>query len=529
MTIRVKIYDPTNHFLDVCPNRIEPKFLEELNAPGSGSFKLHTDDAILARTPGLLNYQNLVYMTDEDSGKTFVWKIEAKKKTVVSSSERSSMIWEVSGRGVMCLLDEGVVLPEYSLRRTSADQRPFSFASKQSQWYVGSEWVVPTFVARSADISYRKGYPKNWPDKNARWMWPGSSPTANQPDGTFGYFRRTFTTTSAKAFQIYMTADDKFDLWVDGEHVLHGSSYKRVFRIVLDLPAGPHVIAVRVQNRYDNSSTRLNMAGLLFSMFNLDVNGNRTSVADRSAASNGWLGRPALTGPPGWDAGDLMLVLLQEAQARHARGPQLITPGWSGTNDSNGVAWNVKYDRTFPIGDDLLSVLTQLTETHVDARMNGLTLEMYNHDLGTDRSVGANTVTLRPARDVDEAAYEGDGSGVKTSLLVRTANGWTSRDADNIGSMGRIEGLLTASNARSDSAGQWLADQAFKTRKNPVFVTTVSVRSVEGLKPWSTFDLGDRVLAPLDDAWTFTSVRVWGISATEDAEGNMLYAAEVAP
>ena len=528
--IKTTMHDRNNNYLDIVSERIEPMFLEELSDTGMGSFKLHVDADDLDRTPTLLDYDNIVHMHDEKSGKTFLWKIEAKKKVVLDSSERTGMVWEVSGRGVMALLEEGVVYPEYSLRRESDDNRAFTFASKQSQWYVASEWSSSAlqYVARKDDVSYRKGFPKNWPDKNAKWMWYGD-PKSNQPDGRIGYFRLPFTTASANGFRIFITADDRFWLWVDGDMVLKGKNYKRVYRTTIDLPAGDHVIAVKVRNRSDNGSARKNMCGLLFSMFHLNNDGDRTSVAYRTAGGNGWKGRdPSIADPPGWDAGDIMKQLMNEAQARNARGPLLISEGWTGTNDSEGNAWGIKHDRSISIGTDLLSVLLQICETHVDCRMDGMTLNMFNQDYGSDLTTGSNPVTLRPAVDLQEVQHEGDHSGVKTHLLIRTADGWTQKDSGNIGPKGRREGLFTASNAHSDKAAERLAMRVFKTRSDVVDATTLKTRATSASKPWADYDLGDWVFVPISGLRDFERRRVWGIGATEDASGNVLYAVEVA-
>lgn len=528
--ILTTIYNKNNVFLDVCPGRIEPMFLEEMSDTGMGSFKLQVGDDVLDRTPSLIDYDNIVHMKDEKTGKTFLWKIEAKHKTVLDSSEVGGMVWEVSGRGVMALLEEGVVYPEYSLRRESDDKRFFTFASKQSQWYVNSEWSASAlqYVARKDDVSYRKGFPKNWPDKNAKWMWYGS-PTADRSSNSIGYFRLPFTTSSSKAYRIFITGDDRFWLWVDGDLILKGKNYKRVYRATVDLPAGDHVIAVKVRNRSDNGSARKNMCGLLFSMYHLNSDHEKTSVAFRTAGGNGWRGRdPSLTAEPGWDAGDLMKQLMNEAQARNARGPLLISEGWTGTTDSESNTWGVKHDRSIQIGTDLLSVLLQICETHVDARMDHMTLNMFNHDYGTDRSDGINPVTLRPALDLEEVQHEGDHSGVKTHLLIRTSDGWTQKDSGNIGPKGRREGLFTANNARSDGAAQRLANRVFKTRSDVVDATTLKVRATTAQKPWTDYDLGDWVMVPISGTRDFDRRRIWGIGATEDSAGNVFYAVEVA-
>lgn len=525
--IRVKIHDEDNNFLGVCPNRLNPAFMDELSGVGGGSFKLHVDDNMLERIPSLLAYDNLVHMEDEDTGKKYVWEIEAKKQTLISEGERAGRYWEVSGRGAVNLLGEGLVYPEYGVKRESDDRRAFTFASKRSQWYAASEWSVPEWVTLDNDISYRAGHPKDWPDKNARWMWP-SSPIADQDDGKNGYFRLEFTLSSAKAFAIFCTADDRFVMWLDGDAILAGRNYRKVFRKRVHLAAGDHVIAIRAKNKNSNGTMR-NMAGVLFSMFNLDSDGVKTSVKFRSAPGNGWRARPDMSEPPGWDAGDLMKVLMNEAQARNARGPLLISEGWTGGNDSLGNPWSKKHDRSIDIGTDLLTVLLQLSESHIDFRMNALLeLQLYNHDYGIDRTTGANAVIIRPAKEIQEDTYEGDGSGVTTHVLIKTKDGWTTESSSNIGSKGRREGLLSLSNAQSDRAAQNIADKAFKDRSVTAVTTTIKIQSTTKVKPWNTFDIGDTVLAPINSIRDFEPVRCLSISAAEDDSNRVFYAVEVA-
>ncbi|MEW6769992.1 MAG: vWA domain-containing protein [Bacillota bacterium] len=95
---------------------------------------------------------------------------------------------------------------------------------------------------------YQAGTPVGWPDPLAHYIWlHGGSAVA----GEEVYFRKKFSLTEATDVTIYATADDTFELYVDGELKLTGSGWENVYSVPLSLAAGEHQLAAKVKNISD--------------------------------------------------------------------------------------------------------------------------------------------------------------------------------------------------------------------------------------------------------------------------------------
>lgn len=99
-------------------------FRQELMAPGSGSFEIHADDAKATSTN--LQYGNIVRVRYNGSD-VFAFVIERREETLVDGGEEGSRLIQISGRGLLALLDYAVVYPS-SLANVYTVER--SFASK---------------------------------------------------------------------------------------------------------------------------------------------------------------------------------------------------------------------------------------------------------------------------------------------------------------------------------------------------------------------------------------------------------------
>jgi alpha-L-rhamnosidase len=137
------------------------------------------------------------------------------------------------------------------------------------------------------------------------WIWyPEGDPTTTAPVGT-RYFRRGFNLSGAspvKSAQLIMTADNSFEVFVNGDKVGVGSSFKTIyeFDIAERLRVGLNVIAVAAGNAGDNA----NPAGLLANLEVMFANGGRFRIrtdADWRAgrdAADGW--RELVFNENGW-------------------------------------------------------------------------------------------------------------------------------------------------------------------------------------------------------------------------------------
>lgn len=525
----VRVYDRAGTFLDVVPDAIDPQFQEQLNVPGSFAFGLQVDSKTWARTPSLLDYGNIVKL--DDGNHVFAGRIEGKQRKFVA--ERSAQVCQVSGRGMLAVLEDAIVYPEYGLVRFRGDSRPFNFASKEGAWRVTAEWSEPMFGPwGSADVGWRKGSPADWPDPQGEWMWPSPGPTDLNAQESDAYFRRDFTTATSGYYRFYCTGDNEFELWVNGSLVLSGDSWATSYSVDVWVPAGDTLVAIKGHNWPQLPSTT-STAGVLFAMYTIGGDGTTGSILRRSTSGAGWLARMDNGDPPGWSPGLVLSTLIGEAQAT-ARGGGVaalapLSVSWTDTADTDGVAWTTAtpavVDRTFPIAADLLSVATQLAETSADIRIEGSTLavEMRLHQ-GADKTVDPGAVVLYPAGSLVDADYQGDASAQRSVLLVQGADGqWYERGITP--SPPRREAGLQVGNATSQRQIDLVVDQTLAEHGSPTEQFTVQVTGGSPV-PFVDFTVGDTVLIPDPDDGELVAQRVVAISVKQQ-DRQVLYTPEL--
>jgi putative membrane-bound dehydrogenase-like protein len=83
----------------------------------------------------------------------------------------------------------------------------------------------------------------------AQWIWSPNYPKEKQPGGTC-YFRKVFDLTATELAQVQITADDRFELFVNGRRLGTGKNWRRLesFDIQKLLRNGRNVISVKAEN-----------------------------------------------------------------------------------------------------------------------------------------------------------------------------------------------------------------------------------------------------------------------------------------
>ncbi len=124
--IRVEIYDRDNPatLLDVLSDTRNREWLEDLNEAGSGSFEIHDLDPKLIADPTLLTYGNVArfYL---NGVLRFGIRIEGIDRVQADPETDDAGRWlKVSGRGVIGILEDGIVYPAGGLGGTP-DPRPY--------------------------------------------------------------------------------------------------------------------------------------------------------------------------------------------------------------------------------------------------------------------------------------------------------------------------------------------------------------------------------------------------------------------
>mgnify|MGYP000365487425 CR=1 FL=1 len=525
--VRVAVYTKTDSFIANVPRRSGVQWLDELNAVGSGSFDLHLDDEILVQHPNLLAGTNVVrFFVGGVAVKA--WLVESVLPAEVEENEDQRLV-TVSGRGAGAAGQNAIVYPEYGLRLTISDLRAFDYSSKDGDWRLPAEWVVPAGVRQDQDTTARRGNPKLWPDPAAQWLWE-TDPTLSADPG-YHWFRGTFTVPSPGAnCRVFASFDNDGEVRLDGEEIISSDpetayNWQSTFAYTTFLAPGLHTLAAEVLNR-SSPGNPTNPGAYLASVYTLSAAG--------ALASNLYRTSPASTickpygDPPGWTGAQVVKTLLEEGEARGAALANLDHSGWDGAVDSNGAAWLTRTDRQLRIGTtDLLDVLTQVSEVGLDWNVeptSPLRLDLFRRR-GTDRR---SSVRLLPAKDLLRAAPLTNYASLRNAGLVRHALGWTEvLDVGSIGSYDRREVGITAGGVGSAEAATEVARALFVDTARPEVTIPVTFTSASGPQPYVDFFVGDTVTS-VGASGGLGAGRVMGLAGSE-AEGHVVYTADLYP
>jgi hypothetical protein len=249
MSLSLSVYDPTNTTLiGALTNVLDAEFVDEYNTPGYGRATV-----ILGSTEaGLLEQDRVVRVTYEGAAR-FAWVVEKLERSVVTDGNQRTVT--ASGPGLLSWLADALVFPQGGLRETSSENRPFNYASEDGPWTSSGNFTAPVGVRYRDDTTPRRGLPANWPDDNAQWIWSTDPNSQTVPEGTVNFFRSTFTLSESTRVRFFATADNHFDMYLDGSLVMSSSrfsenapSFSQMTAYTTRLGAGSHTIAARVRN-----------------------------------------------------------------------------------------------------------------------------------------------------------------------------------------------------------------------------------------------------------------------------------------
>jgi hypothetical protein len=526
--VRVSVYDANLNFIAHVPRRKGVRWQQVHNDCGSGSVMVHLDDPVFTAHPTIGNDFNIVILSKGGTA-FFAWVIEGRRRVRLGSGEGGDRWQEFSGRGVLSILQRAVVYPEYPLRVDTADDRSFDFGSQDGGWRVTSEWGAPIGIRQDHPSSIRKGYPVNWPDPAAQWIWP-TSPQFSTPPG-YAYFRGSFVAPTAMRIKIWAAGDERLNLQFDGENVLgvsRGGWVGLTSYGSLDIAAGYHLIAARVDAvQFEGAN---NPAGFLCSVARVTRSGVAIQWIKRTTPTS-FICRPTLSAPPGWFPATILRRLIAEAVTRGVLGFSGITLDFDDTNDTSSSPWLYRRDKLFRVGvDSYLDVVAQLTETDLDVHMTPtLHLQAWK-ERGTDKSTGSTAVKLLPGRDLTDAEAQSNAARIRSRMLIRHRGGWTEVvDTSAQTTYGRIEGATVAGTTTSDVHAIHVAQSALNDIDSPDITIPIGHTSEKGPQPDTDFTIADTILAP---GWSGTMAkgRVMTIAGAEDdATGVIQYATELYP
>lgn len=485
----------------ILPGAKSPKYLDEIDSVGGGSFFLPRNDPKLIADPTLLDSRNICKLkVNGDTIGAFI--LGSRESKIVTSGERAEQGYQIAGEGLKTWFDDATVSARGGISLQTGKNRHFNFATEEGNWYKPADWVTPYVMAKvHAPSPWTINVPKDpmakWPSgaRNADWIW--ASPYADPQNPAWCYFRWTVNVTDPGNHAIYLAVDNHYVLFVDGEQISKsgdGYFWHTIDRHEVTLSAGPHVIGIQARNRNASEGYR-GPAAVLASLFSL-AGGTKEGVekvVSYSRPTAEWKALAYPTVVPGWSVGEVMLKLLEEAEDRGVLFPTWLTPTFTATLDSNGQPWSDNTAWAFSIGQSYKAVIEQLEEFYdiwIDPDTYELNIvptrgEVHNID-------HAKPITFFLGKHLREASTQAKGK-IKNTLAINGEQGWTEEtEAASIAKYGRLEGAMTVDDL---SLSGTVADLVFSQRAQEEEGASYALVSFDYI-PYVDFVVGDWVYAP---------------------------------
>lgn len=544
--VNIRIVSPSPQFrlIDIVPNATSVSALEELKGDGAGSFRLAAGDSRLSLSPDIANYMNVCQVI-VDGAIRQSWVLRNVHREFVGSGENAALYYEFSGPGLREWLKHAVVYPQgvanWAIDKLKPGTRYFNFSSPMGAWYNPAQWSTPIKIIAQGDTtpwstgsstgSPWQTAPVGWPDTTGAspyWIWSSDTrPTA--PEGDV-YFRYEFNTTDTDfwTYTLFVTADNAFQAYIDGEPVAAQNlkdTWHFLYQGTKDLGPGNHVIAIRASNSNGTSP-----AGMIAAFFkNGDAKKNIAAQLITVTGDPGWVCMPYPDRPPGFTAGEVLTILLNEAKIRGVTSLQGVDIAFTNATDSNGEAWAEPIDFAFDIGMTYYDVVARLEELACEVRINPITfkLEAYNKQ-GTHRDTGNSPVEFRRGHNVLQASEESQGDFTNVYLMSYGDEKLTEvKDTyHSIPQVGRIESFYSTDTSRDKKTTIQIANKMLELGKDPNDSATIVITDVQGHAPWKDFKVGDWVLGPGTQG--LRQRRVVSIATTQDEKtGRAAYEVEL--
>lgn len=280
--VTARVTKPDGTHIAILPRLVAYEWTDTLSETGNGKVTVPLDDERV--TDEVIADGNLVELTHLDATR-FAFRIQPPTGFTTIDPDESQRTLELSGDGILTLLDDALVYPERGIERFNPSDRPFnwiasSFREEPPSDHPGETWSTPQSWGTQAnpDNPEWAGYPEGFPDPDAVWVWPTKPADLNAAPGD-AYFRQEVVLSEAKEVGFYASGDDEIEFNWDGEQLINTSGtfqWQRTFVDKRTVGAGTHQVTVRGRNlerSYGDSP-----AGVLWSIVELDSNGDPTGA-----------------------------------------------------------------------------------------------------------------------------------------------------------------------------------------------------------------------------------------------------------
>lgn len=539
--IKAEVYNSTfTTLLGELDKGFGKSFQKTANDVGAGTFSLGSEDV----DTSLLGGRNIIkYSVYDPYSATYTAALavrhDADKHVVVSSTEEIGEMYTVSGKSIIGDFERSCVAPPRGFNHVPfSDIRKMGYMSPE---FDDSSWAnaVVRGVQKSATGAMGLGgFPFSYPNPGGTWISidTPSGPTDSDAPGV-SFYRKTFTIASDEIISIYATADDGFRLYLDGVDIMHSLSPEKVFNsagftfaIRLRLSAGTYTLAAEVENY--TSSHVPNIELFICDVYKLVTFGSYQVEQHIFGTDATWkmLAHPA--DRPGMNPGQVMEILVDEAQARSAKELESWSYTMSNTADSAGVAWAYNSEWEFQVGQSYLEVLKQLSKGYCDfeASPSDLELRMYNPEGGgADLSA---TVKLQSQRDIVDVSQQStvtdftitnDYGAIVNALLVRWAYGWFEVEVgSSVTAYGKTQKPLSLTDVTDAAKALSIANDELNQLWERSMQADVKFLPITTLTtPFKSYDVWDTISLPLEAGGSFDTQKVVSLTCSETDNGDL--------
>lgn len=339
---------------------------EVLGDTGNGKLILQNDDPDLA----LVEYGDYVRFS-LDGAAVFAIVVESIDRVDIAPGEDADEFTTISGRGMLVVLENGVVYPDSVTLDTVpfADTRVFNFAHLlcgcPDSWTTPYDWGDrPT----TSEPAYA-GKPSDFPPVFSHWVGPEAPDGSGDNQRGDWYFAALLIGLPTARYRLFFGFDDQIEIWMDDVPLFSNAETTIDVTKSVDvyLDGIVHLLSARITNFDADFGPPDGPTGWTAALCTLNP--------DESVDTEYWATDPSDVNQfvmpfpsqsPGETPGALMKGLILEATPPGSRDVPplaLISLGFDDTVDSNGDAWADCVSPSIQIGTDYLTAFKQIAET----------------------------------------------------------------------------------------------------------------------------------------------------------------------
>lgn len=495
----------------------------ELSRPGSATFEVPLDDPLIDEfTP-----RRIVKFTWWRGGAAvarFACRLTSEACDLAVDG-RAWLKFETQP-GLLAMIGDAVVFPEYGLDVHSSSDRYFGFMSADGQWRLDGNWVLPQGYPMSDETGHRRGHPSGLLAYDPDWI-AYINPAAHVSAKTVNYYRATIPCDAGTDIEIDWTCDNFGTLYVDGEALFSpdyndAGQWMHTVGIKLRTQRDNPLLAVKVENAPLAHSAGWNPMGLVAVVFDIDNEGKRASTLLQSDETN-WRVHDN-TPEPGWFRAQVLYQLVTEAKDRNVDGCVKLALGFTLTRGSDGQLWTDTSDRgefifgvaTVPLTD----VVEQLTESDfdVDVDTEAMTLHAWAR-----KGSASPTAELAVGVNLTQHAVSTLYAQFTSVLTQRLDGSWLNlQDTAGVADIGVVEAGLSLGSTTQERTAIAVMQTQMRASAQPQNTFTSQTSTLASPIPYVDFQLGDAVTVPGPRGAGTVTARA--LAFTVDATGDVVRA-----